>query len=114
MVPIFASSIFFSSGGGSFTSLSGTILGGVNFAISTFGGGGVLGGGGGGGTTSGFFSTTFSNCTSCATTILVSFFLPITLAKTDPKKNKNNTDIIEISAVTIRLLYVLRRSYAPY
>src|SRR6201994_2842833 len=71
-VPILVSSSFSCSGGfsSSFTSLSFTILGGVNLAISTLGGS-ILGGGGGGG--SFFFSSlTSSSCTSCTTS---AFFL---------------------------------------
>src|ERR1700761_681751 len=75
IAPILVSSSLSCSGGfsSSFTSLSLTILGGVNLAISTLGGS-TLGGGGGGG--SFFFSSlTSSSCTSC-TTMAVFFVSP--------------------------------------
>src|SRR5258708_19748191 len=90
-VPILVSSSFSCSGGfsSSFTSLSFTILGGVNLAISTLGGS-ILGGGGGGG--SFFFSSlTSSICTSCTT---IAFFdFPESRLYTNYQHNTNQITI---------------------
>src|ERR1700761_4774706 len=103
IAPILVSSSFSCSGGfsSSFTSLSFTILGGVNLAISTLGGS-TFGGGGGGG--SFFFSSfTSSSCTS-STTIAAFFGPPLKFDTNQPMNNNKMMINVPAIAVTIRLL----------
>src|SRR5689334_6567597 len=98
---VFSSSSCF--GGGSFTSSSFTIFGGVNCLISILGGSTFGGGGGGGG--SGFFSScfTFSRLTSWMTIGALSS-LVFLFAQTLIKKASTHTSIIIPIAIVIRLL----------
>src|SRR5678816_3948525 len=110
---IFVSSNSFTSGGISsfFTSSSFTILGGVNFVISTFGGS-CFGGGGGGG--SGFFSSSCFNSVrvNSLTCTFPAFFFSV-LARKEPPSASNATAAVQSKAIVSLFLYVLRSSYAP-